>query len=375
MSLSWGQTDNSGTLEGRRRRRVTVQHMSQLEKLRQAMGPAGVDAVWISDPANVRALSGFSSPKDAKVLVTAGSVTLYTDARYTVQAQEESPLPAFIARPPETYQHAAQSLSGLRVGFEAEHLTVAMLDDLREHWPDAQLVPLRELGRGLRMVKTQDEIEAIRAAQALADRVYAEVRPSISAGVRERDVALDIEMRLRRAGAESAFDIIVASGPRGAMPHGVASDRVIEDGELVTIDMGARLGGYHSDMTRTVAVGTPSDEMLRVYRAVLEAEEAAVAAVGPGVRAADLDTLARDILTRHGLGEAFAHSLGHGIGLEVHEGPSLRGVSTDVLEAGMLVTIEPGAYLPGIGGVRIEDLLLVTENGHEVLSRAEKDRL
>ncbi|KEF35390.1 aminopeptidase [Deinococcus sp. RL] len=348
--------------------------MTQLEQLRAAMGRAGVDALWVSDPANVRAVSGFSSGKDGKVLVTGDGAVLYTDGRYTVQAQEESRIEQHIARPPETYQDAAERVRGGRVGFEAEHLTVAGLEDLRAHW-EAELVPTRGLVEALRRVKTPQEVAAIREAQALADRVYAAVRPMVRAGVRELDVALELETGLRRAGAEVAFDVIVASGPRGAMPHGVASDKVIEEGELVTIDFGARVRGYHSDMTRTLAVGRPSDELRRVYGAVLEAEEAAVAAVGPGVRAADLDALARGILERHGLAAAFAHSLGHGVGLNIHEGPGLRGTSEDVLEPGMVVTIEPGAYLPGVGGVRIEDLVLVTERGHEVLSRAAKEAL
>ena len=347
--------------------------MSKLEKLRAALRRSGVEALWVSDPANVRALSGFTGGHDGKVLVTAEGATLYTDARYTVQAQEESSLPQFIARPPETYAHAAEGLKGLRVGFEANHLTVAGLEDLQKAWPDSALVPLRGVIQELRLVKDEDEIQAMRAAQDLADRVYSEVRPMIRAGVRELDVALAIEQKLREAGASSAFEVIVASGPRGAMPHGVASGRVIQDGDLVTVDMGAKLAGYNSDMTRTVAVGTPSAEMKRVYNAVLEAEEAAVKAVKAGVRAADLDKLARDILTRHGLGEAFAHSLGHGVGLEVHEGPGLRGTSEDVLQSGMVITIEPGAYLPNVGGVRIEDLVLVTEDGYEVLSHAPKE--
>ncbi|QLG10739.1 aminopeptidase P family protein [Deinococcus sp. D7000] len=347
--------------------------MSQLQQLRAAMNDAGVDALWVSHPANVRALTGFTSPEDGKVLVTPDAATLYTDARYTVQAREESRVPQHIARPPETFQHASGDLKGKRVGFEADNLTVAGLEDLKQHWPEAELVPLRGVIQGLRQIKTPDELEAIRAAQALADQVFNEVRPLIVAGARELDIALEIEMRLRKAGATNAFDVIVASGPRGAMPHGHASERVIQDGELVTVDMGARLNGYNSDMTRTVAVGQPSDEMRRVYNAVLEAEEAAVKAVKPGVRAADLDKMARDILTRYGLGEAFAHSLGHGVGLEVHEGPGLRGTSEDVLQAGMVITIEPGAYLPDVGGVRIEDLLLVTEDGYEVLSHAPKE--
>ncbi len=347
--------------------------MNRLEQVRDALKGAGVDALWVSHPANVRTLTGFTSPADGKVLVTADAATLYTDARYTVQAQQESAVAQYIARPPETYRHAAAAVAGGRVGFEADHLTVAGLEELRTHWPEAELVPLSGVVQGLRQIKSGEELEAIRAAQALADRVFAEVRPMIRAGVRELDVALEIEARLRQAGATAAFDVIVASGPRGAMPHGVASERVIEDGELVTVDMGARLNGYNSDMTRTVAVGEPSGEMRRVYRAVLEAEQAAVAAVKPGMRAAELDAIARDILTGHGLGEAFAHSLGHGVGLEVHEGPGLRATSEDVLEAGMVITIEPGAYLPDVGGVRIEDLLLVTQDGHEVLSHAPKE--
>lgn len=337
------------------------------------MQRAGVDALWISGPANVRAVSGFTHPKDGKVLVTGDAATLFTDSRYTVQAREESRLPQAIARPPETYELAAESVKGLRVGFEAEHLTVANLEDLRKHWPEATLVPLRGVMEGLRAVKTPQEIAAVQAAQDLADRAFAHVRPLIRAGVREWDVALAIEAFLRQEGAENAFDVIVASGPRGAMPHGSASMRVMQDGELVTVDMGAKLNGYHSDMTRTVAIGTPSEEMRRVYNAVLEAEEAAVKAVKPGVRAADLDKLARDILTKHGLGEAFAHSLGHGVGLEVHEVPGLRGTSEDVLKPGMIITIEPGAYLPDVGGVRIEDLVLVTEDGYRVMSLSPKE--
>ena len=348
--------------------------MSQLESLKAAMEAAGVNALWISHPANVRYVSGFSSGADGKVLVTAEGATLYTDARYTVQAAEESRLPQFIARPPETYEEASTRVKGLRVGFEAEHLTVAGLEELRERW-EAELVPTRGLVEGLRLVKSAAEVALIREAQAIADRVFAEVRPMIRAGVRELDVALELEMGLRRAGAEVGFDVIVASGPRGAMPHGVASDRVIEDGDLVTVDFGAKWRGYHSDMTRTVAVGTADEEMRRVYDAVLEAEEAAVAAVRPGMKSGDLDAIARGILERHGLGEAFSHSLGHGVGLGIHEGPGLRKGTDTALEAGMVITVEPGAYLPGVGGVRIEDLVLVTSEGYEVLSQTPKERV
>lgn len=341
---------------------------------------AGLDALWVSRPEHVRLLSGFSSPEDGRVLLTRAGATLYTDARYQVQAAEESRIPHLIGAPPranaerEMYAHAAAQIGAGRVGFEAEHLTVAGLEKLRRAL-GLDLVPTAGLLEKLRLYKTPEALEAIREAQRIADEAYAEVRPGVVAGRRELDVALDLELALRRRGADGpAFQTIVASGPRGAMPHGVASEKVIQDGELVTIDMGARLRGYHSDMTRTFGVGTVSDELRRLYDAVLDAEERAVAAVRPGVRAADLDALAREVLAGHGLAEYFAHSLGHGVGLAVHEAPGLNATSDEVLASGMVITIEPGVYLPGVGGVRIEDLVLVTGDGHEVLSRAPKER-
>ena len=179
---------------------------------------------------------------------------------------------------------------------------------------------------------------------------------------------------MRRLGAQApAFGTIVASGVRGALPHGRASQKVLEVGELVTVDFGARVGGYHSDCTRTLPCGAVTDpELLRLYRAVLEAQETALAAIRPGLRTADLDALARQVLGRYGLAEYFTHSLGHGVGLDVHEAPGMRATSPDVLRAGMVITVEPGVYLPGVGGVRIEELVLVTDGGGEVLSKAEK---
>ncbi len=345
------------------------------------LAEAGLDALWVTRPENVRYLSGFSSPEDGRVLLTEEGATLYTDARYSVQAREEARIAVVIGQPPrdqaerEMYADVARQVGGGRLGFEADHLTVAALDQLRGA-VEGELGATSGLLDGARTVKNAEEIGAIREAQRIADEAYAEVLPTIVTGRRERDVALDLEVAMRRRGAEDvAFATIVASGKRGAMPHGVASDKTIGDGELVTVDMGARFRGYHSDMTRTLAVGEVPGELRRLYRAVLEAEEAAVAAVGPGVRAADLDALARDILARHDLAQYFSHSLGHGVGLAVHEGPGLGASSAAVLASGMVVTVEPGVYLPGVGGVRVEDLVLVTGDGHEVLSRSPKARL
>ena len=339
------------------------------------MQQAGVDALWISQPANVRYLSGFSSPEDAKLLLTAEGALLYTDSRYALQAAQEVGTGVHIARPPATLEHAAERVRGLRVGFEAEHLTVAGLEDLKQYW-QAELLPLRRPVETLRLVKSDAEVTLIRRAQAIADAAYAEVLPQLQAGARESDLALALETAMRRLGADGpSFETIVASGERGALPHGRASGKQLAEGELVTLDFGALLDGYHSDMTRTVPIGEVGPELRRLYLAVLDAEEQAIAAAGPGVRAADLDALAREVLAGHGLAESFTHSLGHGVGLDIHEGPGLRAASDEVLRPGMVVTIEPGVYLPGVGGVRIEDLLLITESGHEVLSQSPKARL
>ena len=352
--------------------------LPSMQQLINLLEQAEVDALWVSRPENVRLLSGFTSPQDAKVLVTRNGSTLYTDARYTVQAEQECRIPHFIGRPPRTnaelemYAHAAEQTQGQRVGFEADHLSYTAFNQLRHHL-GTEPIPTSGVIEQLRLHKTQDALHAIREAQRIADEAYQEVLPTITAGRTEQDVALDLELAMRRRGAEGpAFEIIVASGERGAMPHGAASSKIIREGELVTIDMGARYDGYHSDMTRTIAIGSVSDELRRLYRAVLEAEMQCVTAVKPGVRTRELDALARSILARHDLAEYFAHSLGHGVGLAVHEAPSLSSTSNDVLESGMIITIEPGVYLPGVGGVRIEDILLVTDEGHEVLSTSPK---
>lgn len=349
--------------------------MKRLHSLQEGLCQSGLDALWVSGPTNVRALSGFSSPYDGKILVTTDSATLYTDARYTVQAKEECQMDIHIARPPETFEHAARIVAGLKVGIEGDYLTVSQLEELENHWPDATLISTTDLIETLRIVKTPQEIQQIQAASDIADQVFNDVRPMIQAGVRELDIANELETRLRQAGARHSFDIIVASGPRGAMPHGLASERVIQDNELVTIDMGATKNGYNSDMTRTVAVGSPSQQLRDMYNAVLDAEEAAVKAVKPGIRTADLDQLARDVLSKHNLAEYFAHTLGHGIGLAVHEGPRFRSESSDVLEPGMVVTIEPGVYIEDVGGVRIEDMVLVTTDGYKVINGCPKEQL
>jgi len=341
-----------------------------LVTLRGALRERGVDALYVTHPANVRYLTGFSSPKDASVLVLPDRAVMFTDGRYTAQAAEEALVPYEITS--EVDSRIAELAHGLRVGVEAEHLTLQRHARLKERL-GADPVAIEGLIAKQRVVKRPDEFELLREAARITDAAFAAVLEFIREGVTEAEVALELERSMRLAGADGpGFDTIVASGVRGAMPHGTASTKRIGRGELVTLDFGAAFRGYHADMTRTVAVGEVGPEERRMYDAVLEAQQLAVAAIAPGKNGREVDSVARDALARHGLAEAFAHSLGHGTGLEIHEGPRLSQRSDDVLKPGMIVTVEPGVYVPGFTGLRIEDLVLVTETGHEVLSRSPK---
>jgi len=328
--------------------------------------PLELDALYITRPENVRYLTGFPHPEDAQVLLTPEGAFLLTDPRYP-EAERESQIPAKVLRREER-EALFQDLRG-RVGFEAEHLPYAALERLRELSP-VEWVPTKGVIERLRLKKTPEEVARIRKAQALAEKALERALSLLKPGVEEREVALEIEFFLRKAGAEGvAFPPIVASGVRGALPHAGASEKRLEAGELVTLDLGAKVAGYHSDMTRTVALGKPPLEMRRVHQAVLSALEVALENLRPGRTGKEVDALAREELKRHGLDRYFVHSLGHGVGLAVHEGPSLSPYTEEVLEPGMVVTVEPGVYLPGVGGVRIEELVLLTEDGIELLSR------
>ena len=328
--------------------------------------PLELDALYITRPENVRYLTGFPHPEDAQVLIAPEGAFLLTDPRYP-EAERESRLPARVLKREER-EALFQDLRG-RVGFEAEHVPYAALERLRELSP-AEWVPTKGVVERLRLKKSPEEVARIRQAQALAERALERALALLRPGVEEREVALEIEFFLRKEGAEGvAFPPIVASGARGALPHAGASEKRLEPGELITLDLGAKVAGYHSDMTRTVALGKPSPEMRRVYEAVQEALEVALQGLKPGRTGKEVDALAREALGRHGLDRYFVHSLGHGVGLAVHEGPGLSPYTEEVLEPGMVVTVEPGVYLPGVGGVRIEELVLITEDGIELLSR------
>ncbi len=345
--------------------------MNRLERLRNSIREAGADALLVTAPANVRFLSGFGTPEDASVLVTAEEAILFTDARYTAQAQEQSSLPFEIVA--SANDAVAARVEGRKLAVEGDAMTLSQYRTLARRLGNDPVVA-DGVFAPLRLVKTPAEVEKLREAARVTDLAYEAALQVMKPGVTEVEVALELERAMRLNGAEgSAFDIIVASGVRGAMPHGVASQKRLAAGELVTLDFGAVVDGYHADMTRTVAIGEVGAEERRLFDAVLEAQKAALAAVGPGKTGREVDQVARDILAGHGLADAFSHSLGHGTGLVIHEGPRLSQKSDDVLEPGMVVTVEPGVYFPGFTGLRIEDLAVVTESGHEVLSKSPKE--
>jgi len=345
----------------------------RLRALRARLQELGADAILVSAPADVRWASGFTTPQDARVVVTPDAAALVTDDRYTAQAAEESAIEVLIAGGHRQLDEILERVAGLRLAVQADHLTWKAAREIEERLGGPPLAT-EGLTRPLRLVKSPDEIDRLREAARLTDAAFAHVLAGpLRAGVREIDVALEIERFVRQNGGEGmAFDVIVAGGHRSAMPHGVASGRVLERGDLVTLDFGARVDGYHADMTRAVAIGPVAEPLRGWFDAVLRAQEEAVAAIRPGLSGVEGDKVARDRLAEAGIADLFVHSLGHGVGLQIHEGPSLSSRSTDVLAPGMVVTVEPGVYRPGLGGLRIEDLVLVTEDGHEVLSRSPK---
>ncbi|WP_298439339.1 Xaa-Pro peptidase family protein [Geobacter sp.] len=334
-----------------------------------------VDAIVFFSMSNVRYLSGFTGSDGAIVLGMDGAWFL-TDSRYTTQASLE-----VVGIETIEYRTKLDGIASLvsergfrRLGFEAEQTTVATLNALAEKLPAVELVAVGEELSLLRLVKNSRELEVLGEAARIASETLLASLASLGPGITERDYALELEFAMRRAGADDkSFDFIVASGERGALPHGRASDKVIERGELVTIDFGAVYGGYHSDETVTVAVGEADPRQREIYGIVKDAHDRALAAVRPGVAFRELDCLARDYIAEKGYGPYFGHGLGHGVGLDVHEKPVVSPRGEGVAEEGMVFTIEPGIYIPGWGGVRIEDTVVVTADGFRLLTRVPKE--
>jgi len=354
-------------------------------RVRRAVDALNLDALVVTASANVRYLTNHIGSAGIAV-ITGDAVHLLVDFRYdeAVRALQASPAACPTLQPwpvPASYDEALLRLLGeiglSMVGFEASHLTVARHDWLvRSAAARTSAISFRATDRvveDIRVVKDLTEIGLLRESARRLSQVAESAFRATRAGVAERAVAAALESAMRDAGYERlAFDTIVASGPNAALPHYRAGDRILESGDVVVLDFGGVLDGYCCDLTRTVSVGSPSDEGLRVHAAVLAAQQAAIAVIKPGIAASDVDAAARAVLDSRGLGAAFGHGTGHGLGLEVHEEPRITRPQPEVpprlLEPGMVFTVEPGAYLPGWGGVRIEDDVLVTEDGCEVLT-------
>lgn len=352
----------------------------RLAAFRRRLTSEGIDAALITQTANMRYLTGFDGLFDdsinAAVVITAQAARLYTDSRYIEAAESVAAGTPWVLRLQKESLYIELCLE-LR---EAGVTSLAMESStpygrfkfISEQFGGRVLV-VDQWVEELRVVKEAAEIEAIQRAAVLGDAAFEHILGVVRPGMREVDIALALEVYLRSNGSEGvAFEPIVASGPYSSKPHASVTDRVVAEGDLLKMDFGARVDGYCSDLTRTIVVGTASDEQRRMYEAVREANEASIAVVKAGARAAAVDAVARDSLGRHGYAERFGHGLGHGVGLAVHESPSLGPRSRDILRAGTVVTIEPGVYVPGFGGVRIEDLVAVEDGGCRLLSRAPK---
>jgi Xaa-Pro aminopeptidase len=347
--------------------------MSRADRLVELITERELDQLFVSDLTNVRYLSGFTGTNGA-CLVGREQHIFFTDFRYTERAQQE--VGEEWERPEaerELVPQIASRMSG-RVGFEDAKLSVRQLARLEAAaGDDVDFVPAGDLVEQLRAVKEPEEIERIAAAAELGDDVFRWALERGLAGRTERDVARACEARIRELGAEPSFPPIVAAAENGAIPHSDAGDREIGQGELVVFDMGAMLDGYYSDGTRTFATGEPSEEAREVYDLVLAAQLAALGAIRAGASGKEIDAVAREMIAEAGHGDHFGHGLGHGVGLDLHEGPRLATTSEDELREGNVVTVEPGIYLPGRFGVRIEDLVVVTADGYSNLSGTSKE--
>jgi Xaa-Pro aminopeptidase len=369
---------------------------ARLACVRDRMTAAVLDALLVTHLPNVRYLTGFTGSAGS-VVVLRDRAVLLVDFRYVTAARQLSerltPEVLAVETVERTYEDAVVALlrrEGCgRIGIEAAWLSVSRFNamaaalaatapfPLQADGPVPALVPTERLVERARAVKDASEVDTLREAARRLSGIARRLPSFVAAGRREREVAVDLEMAMRDAGfSRPAFDTIVASGPNSAFPHARPTDRRLGPGEPTVLDFGGVYDGYCVDLTRTVQLGPPSPALSRLYEAVEEANRAAIAAVRPGVRPSDVDAVARTVLERHGLAEAFGHGTGHGIGLEIHEEPrvarKIEGLPDDPLAAGMVFTIEPGVYVPGLGGVRIEDDVLVTVGGCDVLTDAPK---
>jgi Xaa-Pro aminopeptidase len=353
-----------------------VDHLTRRDRLAERCAELEVDALLVSKLANVRYLTGFTGSSAMALVGPAGSA-FFTDGRYDEQSRHEVPdLPraASMDDPAGAILDQARGLGVRRLGFERHAVTVAQLERWENRFEGIELSGVGEEVERLRWTKDAEELALLRAAQDATDGAFEDILEVLVVGITERQAAAQLELAMTRHGADAmSFDVIVAFGEHAAEPHHHPCHRALAEGDVIKMDFGALVAGYHTDMTRTVAFGEPVAELRKVHDLVAAAQQAGIDALRPGAPAADVDRAARSVIEDAGYGDRFSHGLGHGVGLEIHEGPSLRRNSDDVIPAGAVVTVEPGVYLPGLGGVRIEDVVAVSEDGPEPLGVATRE--
>lgn len=349
--------------------------MIRVDKVREKLADKKIDAFLVTNMHNIRYLAKFTG-STGLVLITQEKAYFITDFRYTEQAATEAKDFEIVKNEGLIYKEVARIVEedGIKnLAFEETDVSYSLYKQLTE-LISAELQPLSGLVEKIREVKSEDEIETIQKAVEITEKAYDYILGFVKAGVTEIELANKLDFYMRKLGASGvSFDTIVASGVRSAMPHGVASNKVIEQGDMVTIDFGCVYNGYVSDMTRTFAVGDPGVKLKEIYEIVYQANKKVTEAAKAGVTGAELDKVARDYITQHGYGDQFGHSTGHGIGLEVHEGPAISSKNDEPLVVNNVITNEPGIYLPGLGGVRIEDDLVITKDGNRNLMSSSKE--
>lgn len=355
-----------------------MDYVARTRKLQDSLATHDLEALLVTNLTNVTYLTGFSGT-NGQVLVTADRVVFMTDPRYEARSStlvEEAEISIYPSRLTEKLQPLLDETRISRLGVESKTMTLAERDDLQARLGGTKLVPVAGLVEGMRRVKDAQEVELLRAAIALGDRAFGWVVDRLVPGATEREIALGLEMKMREWGADAvSFPPIVGSGELSAHIHHTPTERELQKGDLILLDFGCRLRGYCSDLTRTVALGPATEEQQRQYELVLRAQAAGIEAAAADVSGVAVDRAARAVIEQAGMGKHFGHGLGHGVGLDIHEDPRLNRISEDTLTPGDVVTIEPGVYVQGTGGIRIEDCVLVTEEGRDVLGSAPKDEL
>lgn len=348
----------------------------RIKKLQKKMKRDNLEAFLVTKKENIRYLSSFTGTA-ARLLITQTESVFITDFRYLDQAAEQTDGFEIVEISSNFMEGLAELLQRKNVtnlSFESHDINFKTYNKMKEKLKMKSLNPVESLIEDMRLIKDKDEIQKIKKAVEIADQGFEFLLDFIEAGKTEKEVALELEFFMKRQGGEAnAFDFIVASGKRGALPHGVASEKKIQKGDLVTIDFGTVYQGYHSDITRTVAVGEVDNKLKEIYQIVLEAQKKVITKIKAGMSCFDADKIGRDLISEAGYADNFGHGLGHGVGLEIHEAPRLSYTAQKTLKTGMVVTDEPGIYVSGLGGVRIEDDLLITDKGCEVLNSAPKE--